>query len=454
MEYELLDIWQATLDEIEKKMSKPSFETWLKTTKPVSINDEALIISVPNDFTRDWLQGRYADLIQDTLQDVIGDHNLQVHFVTPSVNDEDTAAFSPDEIPHFHREQSQAVPTASSWLNPKYTFDTFVIGNSNRFAHAAALAVSEAPARAYNPLFIYGGVGLGKTHLMHAIGHHVLENTPFYRVLYLSSEKFTNEFINSIRDNKTEAFRNKYRNIDVLLIDDIQFLAGKETTQEEFFHTFNALHENNKQIIISSDRPPKDIPTLEDRLRSRFEWGLITDIQAPDLETRIAILRKKASTEKIKISDDVIHYIANNIVTNIRELEGAFIRVIAYSSLTKRPIDINLAQETLQGILAAHNQPKFITIEKIQKATAEHFALKTEELKAKKRTKNVALARQIAMYLSRELTDSSLPKIGEEFGGRDHTTVMHAHKKITSDMKKNSQLNSIIKQLIEKINNC
>ena len=452
MEYELLDIWQATLDEIEKKMSKPSFETWLKTTKPVSITDEALIISVPNDFTRDWLQGRYADLIQDTLQDVIGDHNLQVHFVTPSVSDE-SADFSPEEIPHQYK-KDLGTPATSSWLNPKYTFDTFVIGNSNRFAHAAALAVSEAPARAYNPLFIYGGVGLGKTHLMHAIGHHVLENTPYYRVLYISSEKFTNEFINSIRDNKTEAFRNKYRNIDVLLIDDIQFLAGKETTQEEFFHTFNALHENNKQIIISSDRPPKEIPTLEDRLRSRFEWGLITDIQAPDLETRIAILRKKADMEKIKISDDVIHYIANNIATNIRELEGAFIRVIAYSSLTKRPIDLSLAQETLQGILATHNQPKFISIERIQKVTAEHFALKVDDLKAKKRTKNVALPRQIAMYLSRELTDYSLPKIGEEFGGRDHTTVMHAHKKISADRKQDSQLDSIIKQLIEKINNC
>ena len=303
-----------------------------------------------------------------------------------------------------------------------------MIGNSNRFAHAAALAVSEAPARAYNPLFIYGGVGLGKTHLMHAIGHHVINNTPSYRVMYLSSEKFTNEFINSIRDNKTEAFRNKYRTIDVLLIDDIQFLAGKERTQEEFFHTFNALHESNKQIIISSDRPPKEIPTLEDRLRSRFEWGLITDIQPPDLETRIAILRKKASSENISMDDDVILYIANNIVTNIRELEGAFIRVIAYSSLTKRKIDVPLAQETLQSIIAAYEKPKIITIEKIQKVTAEHFALRVDELKAKKRTKNVALPRQIAMYLARELTDSSLPKIGEEFGGRDHTTVMHAHK--------------------------
>ena len=455
MDYQLLDIWQATLDQIEEKMSKPSFETWLKTTKPVSINDDSLVISVPNEFTKDWVQGRYADLITSALQEVVGNENFRVHFVTPPVNEDEQTIFTQEETvtsppaAPFH-----SVPLSTAWLNPKYTFDTFVIGNSNRFAHAADLAVSEAPARAYNPLFIYGGVGLGKTHLMHAIGHHVINNTPSYRVMYLSSEKFTNEFINSIRDNKTEAFRNKYRTIDVLLIDDIQFLAGKETTQEEFFHTFNALHESNKQIIISSDRPPKEIPTLEDRLRSRFEWGLITDIQPPDLETRIAILRKKASSENISMDDDVILYIANNIVTNIRELEGAFIRVIAYSSLTKRKIDVPLAQETLQSIIAAYEKPKIITIEKIQKVTAEHFALRVDELKAKKRTKNVALPRQIAMYLARELTDSSLPKIGEEFGGRDHTTVMHAHKKITIDLKKNRQLQSIVDQLTEKINSC
>ena len=453
MEKELLEIWQATLDEIATKMSKPSFETWLKTTRPVSLNDNTLIISVPNDFTKDWLQGRYTQLITETLQSV-ANKNYQIHFVTPRINEDEAFDTSSEEIllPRVKNGDKPSFP--SSWLNPKYTFETFVIGNSNRFAHAASLAVSEAPARAYNPLFIYGGVGLGKTHLMHAIGHHVLENIPSYRVLYISSEKFTNEFINSIRDNKTVEFRNKYRNIDVLLIDDIQFLAGKEQTQEEFFHTFNALHENNKQIIISSDRPPKEIPTLEDRLRSRFEWGLITDIQSPDLETRIAILRKKAASEKITISDDVMLYIANNISTNIRELEGAFIRVIAYSSLTNKRIDVALAEEALQAILSRHSKPKFITIDHIQKETAQHFALKTEEFKAKKRTRNVAFPRQIAMYLSRELTDASLPKIGEEFGGRDHTTVMHAHKKIVADMRDNSQLRATIEQIIEKVNNC
>ncbi|MBS4030436.1 MAG: chromosomal replication initiator protein DnaA [Clostridiales bacterium] len=451
MEQELLEIWQATLDEIEKKMSKPSFETWLKTTRPVSLNNDMLVVSVPNDFTRDWLQGRYSELITQTLKDVVK-RDYQVHFVTPRINQDDNNGMMNEEVT-LPRIGSSTIQNLI-WLNPKYTFDTFVIGNSNRFAHAASLAVSEAPARAYNPLFIYGGVGLGKTHLMHAIGHHVIETTPSNKVVYLSSEKFTNEFINSIRDNRTVDFRNKYRNIDVLLIDDIQFLAGKEQTQEEFFHTFNALHENNKQIIISSDRPPKDIPTLEDRLRSRFEWGLITDIQSPDLETRIAILRKKASSEKIPIGNDVMLYIADKIITNIRELEGAFIRVIAYSSLTNRRIDVSLAEEALKGILDNRNKHKLITIEQIQKESAEHFAVKPEELKAKKRTKNVALPRHVAMYLARELTDASLPKIGEEFGGRDHTTVMHAHKKISTDIVNNSQLKAIIEQIIVKINNC
>lgn len=453
MEQELLEIWQATLDEIEKKMSKPSFETWLKTTRPVSLNGDTLVVSVPNDFTRDWLQGRYSELITKTLHEVVK-RNYQVHFVTPRINQDDYTGMMNEEVTLPRINNGSSTIQNSLWLNPKYTFETFVIGNSNRFAHAASLAVSEAPARAYNPLFIYGGVGLGKTHLMHAIGHHVLETTPSNKVVYLSSEKFTNEFINSIRDNKTVDFRNKYRNIDVLLVDDIQFLAGKEQTQEEFFHTFNALHENNKQIIISSDRPPKEIPTLEDRLRSRFEWGLITDIQSPDLETRIAILRKKASSENIPINNDVMLYIADKIITNIRELEGAFIRVIAYSSLTNRRIDVPLAEEALKGILDNRNKHKLITIEQIQKESAEHFAVKPEELKAKKRTKNVALPRHVAMYLARELTDASLPKIGEEFGGRDHTTVMHAHKKISNDIKINYQLKAIIEQIIVKINNC
>jgi chromosomal replication initiator protein len=333
-------------------------------------------------------------------------------------------------------------------LNQKYTFDTFVIGSGNRFAHAASLAVAEAPAKAYNPLFIYGGVGLGKTHLMHAIGHYVLDHNPAAKVVYLSSEKFTNEFINSIRDNKAENFRNKYRNVDILLIDDIQFLAGKESTQEEFFHTFNALHEESKQIIISSDRPPREIPTLEDRLRSRFEWGLITDITPPDLETRIAILRKKARAEGLDIPNEVMLYIANQIDTNIRELEGALIRVVAYSSLINKDINANLAAEALKDIIPS-SKPKVITILDIQKTVGELFSIKLEDFKAKKRTKSLAFPRQIAMYLSRELTDYSLPKIGEEFGGRDHTTVIHAHEKISKLLQTDAQLQRQVKELHE-----
>lgn len=333
-------------------------------------------------------------------------------------------------------------------LNPKNTFDTFVIGSGNRFAHAASLAVAEAPAKAYNPLFIYGGVGLGKTHLMHAIGHYVLEHNPSAKVVYLSSEKFTNEFINSIRDNKATEFRNKYRKVDVLLIDDIQFLAGKESTQEEFFHTFNTLHEENKQIVISSDRPPKEIPTLEDRLRSRFEWGLITDITPPDLETRIAILRKKAKAEGLDIPNEVMLYIANQIDSNIRELEGALIRVVAYSSLINKDINADSSMEALKDIIPS-SKPKIITILDIQQTVGEYFNVKLEDFKAKKRTKSVAFPRQIAMYLARELTDFSLPKIGEEFGGRDHTTVIHAHEKISNLMQTDVQFQNQMKEINE-----
>ncbi|VTQ81428.1 chromosomal replication initiator protein DnaA, partial [Hathewaya histolytica] len=338
----------------------------------------------------------------------------------------------------------------SSTLNPKYTFNSFVIGNSNRFAHAASLAVAEAPAKAYNPLFIYGGVGLGKTHLMHAIGHYILQNNSKSKVVYVTSEKFTNELINSIKDDKNEEFRNKYRNVDVLLIDDIQFIAGKERTQEEFFHTFNALHEANKQIILSSDRPPKEIPTLEDRLRSRFEWGLITDIQAPDFETRIAILKKKADVDNLNIDNEVMVYIANKIKSNIRELEGALIRVVAYSSLTNKQINVDLAAEALKDIIS-NKQSKQITIDLIQDIVSSYYNLKIEDLKSARRTRNIAFPRQIAMYLCRKLTDMSLPKIGEEFGGRDHTTVIHAYDKISENLKKDETLEDIVNELAKKI---
>lgn len=440
------ELWSKTLEAIQDKISKPSFETWLKTTEAIDLEDDMLIISAPNDFARDWLESRYANLVRDSLKEVTGS-SIGVKFVSQntdeSIEESDSTLLKEDE-----NEEVEQPPKAQ--LNPRYTFDTFVIGSGNRFAHAASLAVAEAPAKAYNPLFIYGGVGLGKTHLMHAIGHYVQSHNPASRVVYLSSEKFTNEFINSIRDNKTIHFRNKYRSVDILLIDDIQFIAGKEQTQEEFFHTFNALHEENKQIIISSDRPPKEIPTLEDRLRSRFEWGLITDVQPPDLETRIAILRKKAIADQLDVPSDVLAFIADRIDTNIRELEGALIRVVAYSALMNQPITSDLAAEALKDIMSSSRQ-RAINIPEIQQVVSTYYRLRVEDLKSKKRTKAVAFPRQIAMYLCREMTDHSLPKIGEEFGGRDHTTVMHAHEKIRRILEQDPQLQTAIQELKKRI---
>ncbi|AXI07491.1 chromosomal replication initiator protein DnaA [Oceanobacillus zhaokaii] len=437
------ELWLATLEKIEEKVSKPSFDTWLKNTKAEALEKNTLVISAPNEFARDWLETQYTELISDIIDEITGT-KLQAKFIIPD---------STPEISEVKPVQKQAIVSndvSKSMLNEKYTFDTFVIGAGNRFAHAASLAVAEAPAKAYNPLFIYGGVGLGKTHLMHAVGHYVREHDPNAKVVYLTSEKFTNEFINAIMDNKTAQFRNKYRNVDVLLIDDIQFIAGKESTQEEFFHTFNTLHEENKQIIISSDRPPREIPTLEDRLRSRFEWGLITDITPPDLETRIAILTKKAKAEGLDIPSEVMLYIANQIDTNIRELEGALIRVVAYSSLVNKDIDASLAADALKDIIPS-SKPKVITIQGIQEIVGEKYNVRMEDFIAKKRTKSIAFPRQIAMYLSRELTDFSLPKIGDEFGGRDHTTVIHAHDKISRMLAEDSSFNREIEELKERL---
>jgi len=443
------DLWEKALKEIEKKISKPSFETWLKSTKAHSLKGDNLVITAPNEFARDWLESRYSNLIGETITDITGEE-LTIKFIIPqNQSDEDLEIKTP---PAKMKKDDDPIEIPQNMLNPKYTFDTFVIGSGNRFAHAASLAVAEAPAKAYNPLFIYGGVGLGKTHLMHAIGHYVIEHNPGAKVVYLSSEKFTNEFINSIRDNKAVDFRNKYRSVDVLLIDDIQFLAGKEQTQEEFFHTFNTLHEESKQIVISSDRPPKEIPTLEDRLRSRFEWGLITDITPPDLETRIAILRKKAKAEGLDIPNEVMLYIANQIDSNIRELEGALIRVVAYSSLINKDINADLAAEALKDIIPS-SKPRVVTILDIQRTVGEEYNVKLEDFKAKKRTKSVAFPRQIAMYLSRELTDFSLPKIGEEFGGRDHTTVIHAHEKISNLVQTDTLLQKQIQSIAEQLKN-
>ncbi|MGE6630730.1 chromosomal replication initiator protein DnaA [Bacillus sp. NPDC077027] len=442
----ILDLWNKALLKIETKLSKPSYETWMKSTKAHSLQGDTLTITAPNEFARDWLESRYLHLIADTIYELTGEE-LSIKFIIPQNQDEEEAM---PKSPIKKMSKDEPVDIPQNMLNPKYTFDTFVIGSGNRFAHAASLAVAEAPAKAYNPLFIYGGVGLGKTHLMHAIGHYVIDHNPSAKVVYLSSEKFTNEFINSIRDNKAVDFRNRYRSVDVLLIDDIQFLAGKEQTQEEFFHTFNTLHEESKQIVISSDRPPKEIPTLEDRLRSRFEWGLITDITPPDLETRIAILRKKAKAEGLDIPNEVMLYIANQIDSNIRELEGALIRVVAYSSLINKDINADLAAEALKDIIPS-SKPRVITIKEIQRIVGQQFNIKLEDFKAKKRTKSVAYPRQIAMYLSREMTDSSLPKIGEEFGGRDHTTVIHAHEKISRLIVEDEQLQQHVKEIKEQL---
>jgi len=433
------DIWQKTLHMIRAAMTEVSFDIWIKGIRPISIKENDFYLCIPNDFTRSILESRYSGLISSAVKQV-SQKTYKIKFILPS-DIEKLALKLPETLPN---------DIYYGTLNPKYTFDTFVIGNGNQFAHAACLAVSESPAKSYNPLFMYGGVGLGKTHLMHAIGHFILTKNPMSKVLYVSSEKFTNELINSIRDDKNVEFRNRYRNIDVLLIDDIQFIAGKERTQEEFFHTFNSLHETTKQIIISSDRPPKEIPTLEERLRSRFEWGLTADIQPPDLETRIAILKKKAELENAVVEDDLLLYIAKHIESNIRELEGALTRVIAYSSLTNNSLSVATADEVLKDLIS-ENKPLKITVSLIQKVVADYFELKTEEFKSKKRHRPISHPRQIAMYLCRELTELSLPKIGEEFGGRDHTTVIHAYEKIKQDMATENHLRKTLAELIKNI---
>lgn len=449
MNSQLSNLWEKTLNIIKAELSEVGFNTWIKCIEPVNTSQDTIFLSVPNEFTKGILEARYKDLISNALK-LVSNKKYEIKFVLENDDIIKELEKAPSTNKARERQKSQPEDMVSSILNPKYTFDTFVIGNSNRFAHAASLAVAEAPAKAYNPLFIYGGVGLGKTHLMHAIGHYITSENPQSKVLYVSSEKFTIELINSIKDDKNEEFRNRYRNIDVLLVDDIQFIAGKERTQEEFFHTFNTLYEANKQIIISSDRPPKEIPTLEDRLRSRFEWGLIADIQPPDFETRIAILKKKADMENLNVSNDVMVYIANKIQSNIRELEGALIRVVAFSSLTNREISVDLASESLRDIISNRNS-KQITIASIQDAVSSYYNLRIDDFKSKRRTRNVAFPRQIAMYLSRKLTDMSLPKIGEEFGGRDHTTVIHAYEKISHDLENDDSLRETISDLTKKL---
>ncbi|MDZ7673143.1 MAG: chromosomal replication initiator protein DnaA [Halanaerobiales bacterium] len=460
---ELEHIWNQTLHEIKDKLSNPSFKTWFSNTKPVDLKDDnILMIEVPNDFIKDWIETRYNQLITDVIQNLT-DSNLKCRFYTEEelneiFKEETEEESKQEETNNKEEKKNKKDKNAEGYnintnLNPKYSFDSFVVGNGNRFAHAAALAVAEAPAKAYNPLFLYGDVGLGKTHLMQAIAHYILKHNPDNKVVYVSSETFTNELINAIKDDRTASFRNKYRNIDILLVDDIQFLANKERTQEEFFHTFNSLHEANRQLIISSDRPPKEIPTLEERLRSRFEWGLITDIQKPDLETRIAILRKKADMENLKVPNEVMIYIANNIQSNIRELEGALIKVIAYSSLVDKDIDTDLAEKALKDLIVDNKEPREVNIELIKDVIVDYYNLKDEDMTSKKRTQKIAFPRQIAMYLSRELTDLSLPHIGDEFGGRDHTTVIHAYNKIEQKIEDDSKFANVVDKIITRINN-
>mgnify|MGYP006423356983 CR=1 FL=1 len=462
---ELDHIWKKTLENIKEKITNPSFNTWFSETKAVMTTTEnQLVLQVPNNFIQEWIESQYTDLIEEILEDLTG-NQWTLLLLTPKEvkkfkenkennnenldNEEDKKL---EVVEETTEEDIMGSELKQDGFNPKYTFETFVVGNSNRFAHAASLAVAEAPAKAYNPLFIYGDVGLGKTHLMQAIAHFILKNNPDYKVVYVSSETFTNELINSIKDDSTVDFRDKYRNIDILLVDDIQFLAGKERTQEEFFHTFNTLHESNRQLIISSDRPPKEIPTLEERLRSRFEWGLITDIQKPDLETRIAILRKKADIENLTIPNEVVIYIANKIQSNIRELEGALVKVIAYSSLVDREIDVDLAREALKDLVnKKKNESIEVNIERIKKIIVDDYNLRMEDMQSKKRTQNIAFPRQIAMYLSRELTDFSLPHIGNEFGGRDHTTVIHAHNKIQEKIENEDDFSNKIERLTDTI---
>ncbi|NLP15130.1 MAG: chromosomal replication initiator protein DnaA [Clostridium sp.] len=437
MSIQLNEMWLKILELLKNELTEISYNTWIKTIDPISINLNTINLAVPAEFNKGILESRYKELIKNAIKQATF-KEYEVEFIVPSL----------DNMEKYKRQAEKAYneDATMSILNPKYTFDTFVIGNSNRFAHAAALAVAEAPAKAYNPLFIYGGVGLGKTHLMHAIGHYILNQNSLQRVLYVSSEKFTNELINAIKDNKNEEFRSKYRNIDVLLVDDIQFIAGKERTEEEFFHTFNALYEANKQIIISSDKPPKEITSLEDRLRSRFEWGLTADMQAPDLETRIAILRKKAQLENLDVPNEIVVFIADKIASNIRELEGALNKVIAYSSLTQNEITLDIANEALKDILSANNT-KVLNCATIQEVVARYFDIRPEDFKSKKRTRDIAYPRQIAMYLCRDLTDMSLPKIGEGFGGRDHTTVIHACEKINYELENNSETRRAVSEI-------
>jgi len=436
--------WNSILKLVEIETSSVSFNTWFKQTKLSNISDDTLTITVKDDLSKSILSTRYFDLIRTSAVTVL-DKKYNLEFIIKESNPLSITKIATNRI------AIQDPLNAPSNLNPKYTFNSFVVGNSNRMAHAATMAVAKMPAKSYNPLFLYGGVGLGKTHLMQSIAHFTLKHHPNLKVLYTSTEKFTNELINSIRDDQNNAFRNKYRNIDILLIDDIQFIAGKERTQEEFFHTFNTLYEANKQIIISSDRTPKEIEFLESRLRSRFEWGLIADLQPPDLETRIAILKKKAEMENITIDSNVLQFIAETIISNIRELEGALNRIIAFSSLSNETINLELTEEALKDTILSKESISIITPSYIQSIVAMTYNITISELLSSKRVRTISRPRQIAMYLCRKLTNLSLTKIAEQFGGRDHTTILHGYDKIAKELVEDEQLAYFITQLELKI---
>ena len=498
-------IWEQILANIsmQNSLSEGACKKWLSPVTPIALVGNTITLGTPNEFTKRWIQERYIKILDTAILDVIGEHCV-IDLQSLNLPQKETAVSSPVPATHgkrnrqksklpisedapiqttllhapeeikedlpggmdtiaaessrqknpevyvVHEMPEQIAPGDSSYLNPQYTFDTFVTGKSNQFAHAAALAIAESPGKTFNPFFMYGGVGLGKTHLMHAIGHHIIKNFPEKRVLYVTSEQFTNELINAIRDGDPERFRQKYRTIDVLMVDDIQFISGKTSTQEEFFHTFNTLHGSGRAIILSSDRSPHEVEKLEERLRSRFEWGLTADVQAPDFETRIAILKKKAQRDNLNVPTDVMVTIANSIDSNIRELEGALNRVVAYASISHQPVTVAITEETLKNLFP-NNRPKRITVDMIQNIVANRFHISIEDLQAKKKTKEIVHPRQIAMYLCRELTDNSLPQIANLFGKRDHTTVMHACEKIGRNKEEDPKLNQDIQELIELI---
>jgi chromosomal replication initiator protein len=444
-------LWADVAARLQGALNDGTFQSWFGEAEGIELTSEAFVIAIPNDFTRGWIEGHFAGLLHAVVKDATGnDHAVQLVVrprdpEPPPAPAVDAHIAGPLDTPSALRSPSVA------GLNLKYTFDSFVIGSSNRFAHAAALAVAEAPAQAYNPLFIYGGTGLGKTHLLQAIGGYVGEHLPGSTIRYVTSETFMNDFINSLRDKRIEGFKQRYRTYDVLLIDDVQFFENKERIQEEFFHTFNSLYEAGKQIAMSSDRAPREISTLEERLRSRFEWGLITDVQPPDLETRIAILRKKVAVDGIHIPDpQVLTCIASRVSTNIRELEGALTRVVAFSSLTGRPMTVGLAEDVLKDVFPQGELPE-VSIERIQETVSDRFGISLKELCGDRRSQNIVYPRQVAMYLSRELTDSSLPRIGKHFGGRDHTTVIHATSKIARMIREDRSVYNLVQELTARI---